>query len=112
MITSISTNGLYKILQPILLYEGENGVNRVVSGSTFKAGQKFNLLPTTVTNELLAPAFKKYISVNGKGEVLTNGDDNFKKYEITLQKGENKIVYAALDFYGNQVVKTYTVNAE
>ena len=112
MITSISTNGLYKILQPILLYEGENGVNRVVSGSTFKAGQKYNLLPTTVTNELLAPAFKKYISVNGKGEVLTNGDDNFKKYEITLQKGENKIVYAALDFYGNQVVKTYTVNAE
>ena len=112
MITSISTNGLYKILQPILLYEGENGVNRVVSGSTFKAGQKFNLLPTTVTNELLAPAFMKYISVNGKGETLTNGDKNFKKYEITLQKGENKIVYAALDFYGNQVVKTYTVNAE
>ena len=111
IITSLSNQGLYKVLQPILLFEGENGVNRMVSGATLKAG-KVTLLPTSVTNELLAPAFKKYIAVNGKGEILTNGDDNFKKYEITLTKGENKIVYAALDFYGNQVVKTYTVNAE
>ena len=111
VISSIAANGLYKVLQPIMLFEGENGVNRLVSGATLKAG-KVNLLPTTVTNELLAPAFMKYISVNGKGETLTNGDKNFKKYEITLTKGENKIVYAALDFYGNQVVKTYTVNAE
>ena len=111
VISSIAADGLYKVLQPIMLFEGENGVNRLVSGATLKAG-KVNLLPTTVTNELLAPAFMKYISVNGKGETLTNGDKNFKKYEITLQKGENKIVYAALDFYGNQVVKTYTVNAE
>ena len=94
-----------------MLFEDENGVNRLISGTTLKAGN-VNLVPTSVTNELLAPAFKKYISVNGKGEVLTNGDENFKKYEITLKKGENKIVYAALDFYGNQVVKTYTVNAE
>ena len=111
IIGSISANGLYKVLQPILLFEGENGVNRVVSGATLKAGS-VTLLPTTATNELLAPAFKKYISVNGEGEVLTNGDDNFKKYEITLKKGENTIVYAALDFYGNQVVKNYTVYAE
>jgi len=111
IITSLSNQGLYKVLQPILLFEGENGVNRMVSGATLKAG-KVTLLPTSVTNELLAPAFKKYIAVNGKGEILTNGDPNFKKYEITLEKGENKIVYAALDFYGNQVVKTYTVNAE
>ena len=111
IITSISNQGLYKVLQPILLFEGENGVNRVVSGATLKAG-KVTLLPTTVTNELLAPAFKKYISVNGEGKVLTNGDDDFKKYEITLKEGKNTIVYAALDFYGNQVVKTYTVNAE
>ena len=112
IIGSISANGLYKVLQPILLYEGPNGVNRIVSGSTFKAGETITLLPTTVTNELLAPACKKYISVNGEGKVLTNGDDDFKKYEITLKKGENTIVYAALDFYGNQVVKNYTVYAE
>ena len=111
IITSLSNQGLYKVLQPILLFEGENGVNRMVSGATLKAG-KITLLPTSVTNELLAPAFKKYIAVNGKGEILTNGDDNFKKYEITLTKGENKIVYAAVDFYGNQIVKRYTVTAE
>ena len=112
IISSISANGLYKLLEPMVLVENENGgVNRLVSGVTLKAG-KVTLLPTTVTNELLAPAFKKYIAVNGKGEILTNGDDNFKKYEITLTKGENKIVYAAVDFYGNQIVKRYTVTAE
>ena len=112
IISSISANGLYKLLEPIVLVENENGgVNRLVSGVTLKAG-KVTLLPTTVTNELLAPAFKKYIAVNGKGEVLTNGDDNFKKYEITLVQGKNVITYAALDFYGNQVVKTFTVTAE
>ena len=113
IISSISANGLYKLLEPMVLIENENGgVNRLVSGVTLKAG-KVTLLPTTVTNELLAPAFKKYIAVNdGKGEVLTNGDDNFKKYEITLVQGKNVITYAALDFYGNQVVKTFTVTAE
>ena len=112
IISSISANGLYKILEPMVLVENENGgVNRLVSGVTLKAG-KVTLLPTTVTNELLAPAFKKYIAVNGEGEVLTNGDDNFKKYEITLVQGKNVITYAALDFYGNQVVKTFTVTAE
>ena len=112
IISSISANGLYKLLEPMVLVENENGgVNRLVSGVTLKAG-KVTLLPTTVTNELLAPAFKKYIAVNGEGEVLTNGDDNFKKYEITLVQGKNVITYAALDFYGNQVVKTFTVTAE
>lgn len=113
IISSISANGLYKLLEPMVLVENENGgVNRLVSGVTLKAG-KVTLLPTTVTNELLAPAFKKYIAVNGEGgKVLTNGDDNFKKYEITLVQGKNVITYAALDFYGNQVVKTFTVTAE
>ena len=112
IISNISANGLYKLLEPMVLVENENGgVNRLVSGVTLKAG-KVTLLPTTVTNELLAPAFKKYIAVNGEGEVLTNGDDNFKKYEITLVQGKNVITYAALDFYGNQVVKTFTVTAE
>jgi hypothetical protein len=112
IISSISANGLYKLLEPMVLVENENGgVNRLISGVTLKAG-KVTLLPTTITNELLAPAFKKYIAVNGEGEVLTNGDDNFKKYEITLVQGKNVITYAALDFYGNQVVKTFTVTAE
>jgi hypothetical protein len=112
IITSLSNQGLYKVLQPILLFEGENGVNRMVSGATLKAG-KVTLLPTSVTNELLAPAFKKYIAVNGEGgKVLTNGDDNFKKYEITLVQGKNVITYAALDFYGNQVSKKYNVTVK
>ena len=80
-----------------------------------KAGDN-KVIMTTVTNELLAPVYKKYIAVvaGGKvtGKVLTNGDENFKNETITLAKGQNTIVYAAVDFYGNQIVKRYTVTAE
>ena len=115
VIVSIANNGFYQVLQPILLLDNDGAVNRIVSGATLKAGE-VKVIPTTVTNELLAPVYKKYIAVvaGGKvtGKLLTNGDAGFKNQTITLSKGENTIVYAAVDFYGNQIVKSYTVTAE
>ena len=115
VIVSIANNGFYQVLQPILLLDNDGAVNRIVSGATLKAGE-VKVIPTTVTNELLAPVYKKYIAVvaGGKveGKLLTNGDAGFKNQTITLSKGENTIVYAAVDFYGNQIVKRYTVTAE
>jgi hypothetical protein len=115
VIVSIANNGFYQVLQPILLLDNDGAVNRIVSGATLKAGE-VKVIPTTVTNELLAPVYKKYIAVvaGGKvtGKLLTNGDAGFKNQTITLAKGENTIVYAAVDFYGNQIVKRYTVTAE
>ena len=115
IIVSVANNGFQKVLQPILLLDNDGAVNRIVSGATMKAGDN-KVIMTTVTNELLAPVYKKYIAVvaGGKvtGKVLTNGDENFKNETITLAKGQNTIVYAAVDFYGNQIVKRYTVTAE
>ena len=115
VISNIANNGFYQALQPVLLVDTENGAARVVSGATLKAGETV-LVPTTITSELLAPAFKKYVAVVNasgvKGEVKTKGDADFSKFTVTLAKGKNTIIYSALDFYGNEIVKRYTVTAE
>ena len=72
-----------------------------------------------MTNEILAPAFKKYVAVknNTTGEFvvkenLTKGDKNFKKIEANLTAGEYTVIYSALDFYGVQVSKKYTITVK
>jgi hypothetical protein len=72
-----------------------------------------------MTKELLAPAFKKYVAVkdNTTGnfvvqENLTKGDKNFNKIEKTLAAGEYTVIYSALDFYGVQVSKKYTITVK
>ena len=121
VITKVSTDGLTRLLEPIILFQAgdDYAVTRFVDGATIPAG-KITLVPTTMTNEVLAPAFKKYVAVknNTTGEFvvkenLTKGDKNFKKIETTLKSGnEYTIIYSALDFTGIQISKKYTINVK
>lgn len=119
VITKVSTDGLTRILEPIILYQaGEYNVNRFFEGTTIPAG-KVTLVPTTMTSEILAPAFKKYVAVknNKTGEfavqkLLTKGQKEFKQIDVTLAKGNYTVIYSALDFYGNQVSKKYNITVE
>ena len=117
VVTKVSTDGLTRILEPIILFQaGENySVTRFVDGATVPAGE-ITLIPTTMTNELLAPAFKKYVAVknNTKGEfalqsLKTKGDKDFNKLTVNLKAGNYTVIYSALDFYGNQVSKKYDI---
>ena len=115
VILKISTDGLTRILEPIMLYQGSEGVNRLATGSTFKAGE-YDLIPTTITYEVIAPVYKKYVAVIGKdgkvreAVIKTNGEKDFKKYTVKLQEGDQAIVYDALDFSGKQIAKKYAIN--
>ena len=120
VITKVSTDGLTRLLEPIILFQAgdDYAVTRFVDGATIPAG-KITLVPTTMTNEILAPAFKKYVAVknNTTGEFvvkenLTKGDKNFKKIEANLTAGEYTVIYSALDFYGVQVSKKYTITVK
>jgi hypothetical protein len=118
VVTKVSTDGLTRILEPVILFQaGENySVTRFVDGATVPAGE-ITLIPTTMTNELLAPAFKKYVAVknNTKGEfalqsLKTKGDKDFNKLTVNLEAGNSyTVIYSALDFYGNQVSKKYDI---
>ena len=121
VITKVSTDGLTRLLEPIILFQAgdDYAVTRFVDGAAIPAG-KITLIPTTMTNEILAPAFKKYVAVknNTTGEFvvkenLTKGDKNFKKIEAKLtDAGEYTVIYSALDFYGVQVSKKYTITVK
>ena len=120
VITKVSTDGLTRLLEPIILFQAgdDYAVTRFVDGAAIPAG-KITLVPTTMTNEILAPAFKKYVAVknNTTGEFvvkenLTKGAKNFKKIEANLTAGEYTVIYSALDFYGVQVSKKYTITVK
>ena len=115
VVSKVSTDGLTRVLEPVILFQaGDNySVTRFYEGTQLPAG-KITLVPTTLTYELLAPAFKKYVAIKnnttGKFEfqkVLTKGDKNFKQIETKLAAGDYTIIYSALDFYGIQISKKY-----
>lgn len=114
------------LLQPVMLYSDANdGVGRLsespIAPSLFKLnGQtsgSVNLVPTSYTAELFAPAYKKYIQVNaldgGKASVSSNMLD-FKQRAVTLtaEKGKYEIIYSAIDFYGKIATKKYYVEVK
>ena len=118
VILKIADDGLTRVLEPVMLYEGNEGVwrlARLTKAATIKAGTELNLIPTTLTYELFAPAYKKYIAVIGKdgkareAVIKTNGEKNFNKWSVTIEEGDQAIVYSALDFSGKQIAKRYNI---
>ena len=121
VITKVATDGLTRVLEPIILFQaGDNfNVTRFVEGETIPAG-KITLVPTTMTYEVLAPAYKKYVAIknNTTGKfafkkVLTKGDADFTKVTIdNLAAGNYTVIYSALDFSGVQISKKYNVTVK
>lgn len=116
-INFVNNGGISRALEPILLVNTEDGIFRATGA--YKAGE-FTFVPTTVTYEIAAPAFKKYIAVIGKdgkaraadSKLLTKGDNNFSAVKLNLQQGDTKIVYDAMDFTGRHIIKVYDITVE
>lgn len=124
-----------KLLQPTILYKDQNGNPNTLSTIGGRLGTRFvgtgatTLYPTSWTAELLAPAYKKSISVKavkdenkgGATVTLTDGktsaaepfDGSINKVIFNATKtGEYIIVYKAIDYSGVEVEKTFNVVVE
>ena len=122
-----------KMLQPTILYLDQNGNPNTLSTIGGRLGTRFvgtgatTLYATSWTAELLAPAYKKSISVKavkdenkgGATVTLTDGktsaaepfDGSINKVIFNATKtGEYIIVYKAIDYSGVEVEKTFNVN--
>ena len=115
-----------KLLQPTILYVDQNGNPNTLSTIGGRLGTRFvgtgatTLYPTSWTAELLAPAYKKSISVLEKGATvtLTNGKSAAEPFDGSINKvifnaekaGTYTIVYKAIDYSGVEVEKTFNVN--
>ena len=119
VITKVATDGFTRVLEPIILFQLNDNyaVNRFFEGTTLPAG-KVDLIPTTMTYELLAPAYMKYVAVKkadgsfAAQEVLTKGDKNFNKVTVDLAAGNYTVIYSAVDFSGNQIAKKYNITVK
>lgn len=123
-----------KFLQPTILYVDKNGNPNTLSTIGGRLSTRFvgtgatTLYATSWTAELLAPAYKKAISVeteNGTpvdkkiaSVTLTNGKSAAEPFDGSINKvifnatktGEYTIVYKAIDYSGVEVEKTFKVN--
>lgn len=123
-----------KLLQPTILYVDQNGNPNTLSTIGGRLGTRFvgtgatTLYPTSWTAELLAPAYKKSISVeteNGTpvdpkiaSVTLTDGTSAAEPFAGSVNKvifnaekaGTYTIVYKAIDYSGVEVKKTFNVN--
>ncbi|MCR4583723.1 MAG: collagen-like protein [Prevotella sp.] len=100
-------------LQPTLLVIENNRINHAKG---YVAAGAVKLVPTTWSAELFAPCFKKMITVTCDGaEVLNTGvlDGSVNEVEFTPASGKTyKITYEAVDFFGNNVTKEYTMSCK
>lgn len=122
-----------KLLQPTILYVDQNGNPNTLSTIGGRLGTRFvgtgatTLYATSWTAELLAPAYKKSISVeavkdenkDGAEVTLTDGTTSAAKpFNGSINKvifnakksGEYIIHYKAIDYSGVEVEKTFNVN--
>ena len=115
-----------KLLQPTILYMDKNNNPNTLSTLGGRLGTRFvgtgatTLYATSWTAELLAPAYKKSISVKGDGATvtLTDGTSAAKPFDGSINKvifnaenpGTYTIVYKAVDYSGVLVEKTFNVN--
>ena len=113
------------LLQPTMLYTAQNGNwNQLPNVKTAAAHLKLNggkastiFVATSYTGELLAPAYKKYVHVNGpEGATVTGAninkviDGNIYKIGFEANKpGTYEIVYEAVDYSGKTVKRTFYV---
>ena len=114
-----------KFLQPTILYVDKNGNPNTLSTIGGRLATRFvgtgatTLYATSWTAELLAPAYKKSISVLEKGATvtLTNGKSAAEPFAGSVNKvifnatkaGTYTIVYKAVDYSGIEVEKTFHV---
>lgn len=119
-----------KLLQPTILYVDQNGNPNTLSTIGGRLGTRFvgtgatTLYPTSWTAELLAPAYKKSISVLENGATVTLADGTTpaaKPFDGSIHKvvifnatkaGKYTIVYKAIDYSGVEVEKTFNVVVE
>ena len=105
-------NYFYNIVTPIVLYEGPEGIDRLVPGSTLKIlNNRMTVILTSPTEEYLVPAMYKYIAVRYKDQIvdskILSGQE--KVTAIELHQGECEIIYQTVDYAGFVVTKSYPV---
>jgi hypothetical protein len=105
-------NIAWNAVEPILLFESSNGIGQFYPEMTINGDGAVNFVMTSLTEEYIVPAYRKYIALICGGKVQQSysfsGDQKIVQLEIPDEPCE--IIYQVSDFYGNVVTKRYPIN--
>lgn len=117
-VNKLHNHQLTRALSPIILCNGENGeIFRMTDETTLEGTGTLEIMMTSPTEELLAPAYEKYIAVvdteNGKvrQQATVPGSTQYWTLEFP-RAGVYRVVLSCVDYYGNIVNKVHTVTVK
>ena len=103
-------------LQPCLLVQEGKMMSRAKYAYSGDENGEILLVPTSRTAEVFAPAYKKYVEVKCDGELVEGEllnkviDGTVLAIPLKIEPGKKyDIEYQAVDYYGEIVVKNYTI---
>ena len=113
--TVAGENYFYNCVTPIVLFEGPEGIDRLVPGMNLNIlNNRMTVILTSPTEEYLVPAMYKYIAVRQGDKIvdskILSGQE--KVTALNLRDGECEIIYQAVDYAGYVVTKSYPVNVK
>ena len=111
LINGLHNHWLTRAVLPMILFNGAEGLDRMYYGMTVRPGN-MQIYMTSATEELLVPAFAKYIAVVKDGEILQQETLPGSTQSWTLSfptTGNYYVVMSAVDYYGNVANKKYLV---
>ena len=118
IVNKINNHQLTRAISPIILCNGANGeIFRMTDNTTLEGAGTLEIMMTSPTEELLAPAYEKYIAVvdteNGKvrQQATVPGSTQYWTLEFP-RAGVYRVVLSCVDYYGNIVNKVHTVTVK
>ena len=118
IVNKLNHHQLTRAISPIILCNGENGqIFRMTDETTLEGAGTLEIMMTSPTEELLAPAYEKYIAVvdteNGKVRQQATVPGSTQYWKLNFPKaGTYKVVLSCVDYYGNIINKVHTVTVK
>jgi hypothetical protein len=115
IVRELNDHQLSRAIAPCIFYNGENGeINRLAAEAvtTITEPGTMEIMMSSPTEELLAPAYAKYIAVLKDGKVLqqatVSGGVQYQELNFPTA-GTYTVVFSAVDYHGFVVNKKYQI---
>ena len=109
--SALANHAFTRALAPIVLYNTTEGIKKLAYGTSVKPGiMQINV--TSLTEELLVPAYAKYIALfkDGKAVQANVYAGDTQRIDLNLtQAGEYTLVVSTIDYYGFVCNKKYLI---
>ena len=112
IVSLLNWHAITRAVAPIVLYNTTEGIKRMVPGTTVNAGvMQINV--TSLTEELLVPAYAKYVALFKEDGSCVQADvygGSEQRMSLNLtQPGNYNVIISCVDYYGFVINKKYNI---